>query len=256
VTAPFVAASATMSAHQSLPARWGLPWLPISWRLLDDSLISLPWILSSVHAEAHQQPALLPLRTLRPQYISCSPSSSRLATGPSILNDERAHALCHLCPSCHFRGNAQIVHAPVCDEPQVPRRSLRLAGWPAAKPISRAPRGMSAALPRLWFFWASGFGIACSRYRHARVDAPRHHRLDVGARPVARRRRILLPLCRHALPPRGARSTPRPPARRAVPRSVFIRSSGFAPRGSYPHGAPPSMDMLQTVGALPSSCSR
>src|SRR6266436_5303106 len=75
VTAPLMAAAATMAGLIRSVRPVGLPWRPMKLRLLEDALISRPWSLSSFMPRHMEQPAL---RHWKPAAwkISCSPSAS------------------------------------------------------------------------------------------------------------------------------------------------------------------------------------
>src|SRR6266478_7478350 len=136
VTAPVMAAAATMAGLMRSVRPVGLPWRPMKLRLLDDALISRPTSWSGFMPRHMEQPAL---RHWKPAAwkISCRPSASAaLATcwEPGTMRARTCLAtLPFLATSA---ATLRSDRRPLVQEP-TNATSMRapLIGWPASKPM-------------------------------------------------------------------------------------------------------------------------
>src|SRR5215475_14375772 len=144
VTAPVMAAAATMAGLIKSVRPVGLPWRPMKLRLLEDALISRPFSLSSFMPRHIEQPAL---RHWKPAAwkISWSPSASAaLATccEPGTMSARTWLAtLPFLATSAAMRRSERrpLVHEPT----KATSIFAPLMGWPAWKPMcARASRNV------------------------------------------------------------------------------------------------------------------
>src|SRR5207237_624390 len=159
VTAPLMAAAATMAGLIKSVRPFGLPWRPMKLRLLDEALISRPTSTSGFMPRHIEQPAL---RHSKPaaRKISCRPSASAafstccepgtmsartcLATLPFLATSAAARRS-ERRPLVHEPTNATSILAP-------------LIGWSASKPmcasasryVDRSASGADSGLGIRW----------------------------------------------------------------------------------------------------------
>src|SRR5437667_7484131 len=142
VTAPVMAAAATMAGLMRSVRPVGLPWRPMKLRLLEDALISRPCSLSSFMPRHMEQPAL---RHSKPAALKISwrPSASAsLATccEPGTMSARTPLAtLPFLATSAAVRRSDR---RPLVQEPtKATSIFVPTMGWPASKPMkARASR--------------------------------------------------------------------------------------------------------------------
>src|SRR5206468_1844453 len=157
VTAPVMAAAATMAGLMRSVRPVGLPWRPMKLRLLEDALISRPLSLSSFMPRHMEQPAL---RHSKPAALKISwrPSASAAFSTcwePGTMSARTPLAtLPFLATSAAMRRSDR---RPLVHEPTKATSILApLMGWPAAKPMCASA---SRKVERSASGWASGAGI-------------------------------------------------------------------------------------------------